>query len=83
MTEILTVEEVLEQYGKKFGMQFVRFDKNIKSSVVWHCNSILSDVQEKEFISLISPYLNGIGIYGHIPALNEFIVYTSGLKVAS
>ena len=83
MTEILTVEEVLERYGKKFGLQFVGFYKNIQSSVVWHCNSILSDVQEKEFISLISPYLNGIGIYGHIPALNEFVVYTSGLKDAS
>ncbi len=83
MAEILSVKEVLSRYDKKFGLQFVRFDKNIQSSVVWHCNSILSDAQEKEFISLISPYLNGIGIYGHIPALNEFILYTSGLKDAS
>ena len=83
MAEIITVEEVLTQYGKKFGMQFVRFDRNIKFSVIWHCNFMLSDAQEKEFISLISPYLKGIGIYGHIPALNEFIVYTSGLKDAS
>lgn len=83
MAEIIAVEEVLTRYGKKFGMQFVRFDKNIRSSVIWTCNSILSDAQTEEFITLISPYLNGIGIYGHVPALNEFVVYTSGLKDAS